>query len=250
MVKNIIRSPVQTPEGAQAYCNSIFFYNFASSGSHGACAVAAATRPYYQKPTFSNMRLRFLSAITLAAILAACSPGKYQKNDTGIIVNIDQKNDNDVRRVRLQVFGDKIIRVTATPDKDFSQDTSLVVLPHRGKADFKVEETDSTVSVVTAAVRAQVSLATGDVKFFNTEGRLIVKEAEGGREFSPIEVEGTKGYTVRQTFESLDDEEGIYGLGQHHSDEFNYKGKNEELFQYNTKVSVPFVVSTDNYGIL
>lgn len=196
------------------------------------------------------MRLRFLSAITLAAILAACSPGKYQKNDTGIIVNIDQKNDNDVRRVRLQVFGDKIIRVTATPDKDFSQDTSLVVLPHRGKADFKVEETDSTVSVVTAAVRAQVSLATGDVKFFNTEGRLIVKEAEGGREFSPIEVEGTKGYTVRQTFESLDDEEGIYGLGQHQSDEFNYKGKNEELFQYNTKVSVPFVVSTDNYGIL
>ncbi|MDE5922095.1 MAG: alpha-xylosidase, partial [Muribaculum sp.] len=41
-----------------------------------------------------------------------------------------------------------------------------------------------------------------------------------------------------------------YGLGQHQSNEFNYKGKNEELFQYNTKVSVPFVVSTDNYGIL
>ena len=52
-------------------------------------------------------------------------------------------------------------------------------------------------------------------------------------------MEGTKGYTVRQVFESLDDEEGIYGLGQHQSDEFNYKGKNEELFQYNTKVSVP-----------
>lgn len=69
-------------------------------------------------------------------------------------------------------------------------------------------------------------------------------------EFSPIEVEGTKGYTVRQVFESLSEDEGIYGLGQHQSDEFNYKGKNEELFQYNTKVSVPFVVSTDNYGIL
>ena len=30
----------------------------------------------------------------------------------------------------------------------------------------------------------------------------------------------------------------------------NYKGKNEELFQYNTKVSIPFVMSTKNYGIL
>ena len=38
--------------------------------------------------------------------------------------------------------------------------------------------------------------------------------------------------------------------GQHQADEFNYKGKNEELFQYNTKVSVPFIVSNKNYGVL
>ena len=78
----------------------------------------------------------------------------------------------------------------------------------------------------------------------------LSRKLRADAEFKPIEVEGTKGYTVRQVFESLDEEEGIYGLGQHQSDEFNYKGLNEELFQYNTKVSVPFVVSTDNYGIL
>jgi alpha-D-xyloside xylohydrolase len=39
-------------------------------------------------------------------------------------------------------------------------------------------------------------------------------------------------------------------LGQHQSDEFNYKGRNEELYQYNTKVSIPFVISNKNYGIL
>jgi len=71
----------------------------------------------------------------------------------------------------------------------------------------------------------------------------------GGKSFIPIEVEGTKGYTLRQVFESLDDE-AFYGLGQHQSDEFNYKGKNESLFQYNTKVSIPFIVSSRNYGIL
>ena len=197
------------------------------------------------------MRLFKLSSVALAALLAvSCSSGKYEKSDRGITVNVASSGENSVRKVRLQVIADKIIRVTATPDKNFAPDASLVTVPQTQKPEYKIEETDSTVSVVTSQVRATVSLADGDVKFYNNKGKLIVAEADGGREFSPIEVEGTKGYTVRQAFESLDDEEGIYGLGQHQADEFNYKGKNEELFQYNTKVSVPFVVSTGNYGIL
>ncbi|MDE6771045.1 MAG: DUF4968 domain-containing protein, partial [Muribaculaceae bacterium] len=196
------------------------------------------------------MKIRSISAMLLAGLLAACGSGKYEKTSAGVTVNIAAQKENDVRKVRLQVFGDKIIRVTATPDNSFSNDTSLVVLRPSSDVRFDVEETDSTVSVVTPEVKATVSLSTGDVRFYDKTGRLIVAEAEGGREFSPIEVEGTKGYSVRQVFENLDEEEGIYGLGQHQADEFNYKGKNEELFQYNTKVSVPFVVSTDNYGIL
>ena len=39
-------------------------------------------------------------------------------------------------------------------------------------------------------------------------------------------------------------------FGQHQSEEFNWKGRNESLYQYNTKVSVPFVISNRNYGIL
>ncbi|MBQ1857746.1 MAG: DUF5110 domain-containing protein, partial [Bacteroidales bacterium] len=46
------------------------------------------------------------------------------------------------------------------------------------------------------------------------------------------------------------DDEAFYGLGQHQSLEFNHKGLSEELFQYNTKISVPFVLSSRNYGIL
>ena len=200
------------------------------------------------------MKFRHFSASLLSAALAmvmtGCSEGKYSKNDNGITVNLTPATENGVRKVRLQVLGDKIIRISATPDKKFADDGSLVVVPQENKTQFTVEEADSAISVITSEVRATVSLASGDVKFYDKDGRLIVSEADGGREFSPIEVEDTKGYTVRQVFESLSDEEGIYGLGQHQSDEFNYKGRNEELFQYNTKVSVPFVVSTDNYGIL
>ena len=197
------------------------------------------------------MKFLNLSAAILSGLLAvSCAAGKYEKSDRGVTVNLSPNKDNSVRKVRLQVLDDKIIRVSATPDKKFVADNSLVTVPQKEKAEYTITETDSTVSVVTSEVTATVFLSTGDIKFYDKAGKLIVSEAPDGRHFDPIEVEGTKGYTVRQIFESLDDDEGIYGLGQHQSDEFNYKGLNEELFQYNTKVSVPFVVSTDNYGIL
>lgn len=75
----------------------------------------------------------------------------------GITVNLDRQNENDVRKVRLQVWGDKIIRVSATPDSKFAEDESLVVLKPESSTKFEVEETDSTVSLVTSAVRATVS---------------------------------------------------------------------------------------------
>lgn len=107
-----------------------------------------------------------------------------------------------------------------------------------------------TIIVSTEEVKASVLASTGEVWFTDRNGELILQENKGGgKKFTPIEVEGTKGYTICQVFESPEDE-AFYGLGQHQADEFNYKGKNEELFQYNTKVSVPFVVSNKNYGIL
>lgn len=153
--------------------------------------------------------------------------------------------------VRLKVVNDKIIRVSATPDKSFPHTRSLVVLDKYDKApEFKVTKTDDTVVLTTSEIKATVSFKTGAVSFYDKCGNKILQENSKGRTFIPVNIEGTNGYIVRQTFCSLNDQEGIYGLGQHQSNEFNYKGKNEALFQYNTKVSVPFIVSTDNYGIL
>ncbi|MDE6391090.1 MAG: DUF4968 domain-containing protein, partial [Duncaniella sp.] len=152
--------------------------------------------------------------------------------------------------VRLKAVGDKIIRVSAIPDKVFPEDASLVVIPAVERPRYTVTSTDGSVVLTTSEVKAVVARKTGAVSFYANEGKPVLRETPGGRSFKPITVEGTRGYTVRQTFRSPHADEGIYGLGQHQSNEFNYRDKNEELFQYNTKVSVPFVVSTDNYGIL
>ena len=196
------------------------------------------------------MKLKNTSVYLLAGwMLMACSGRGYEKTSSGIIVNVEQEQPTDVRKVRVEVMGEKLIRVSATPEKNFSKTESLITVPRKNKTDFSVEESEETVSVKTSQVCAVVSKATGEVRFTDAAGNLILAEDAGGRTFTPIEVQGTKAYTVRQVFRSPDDE-AFYGLGQHQADEFNYKGKNEELFQYNTKVSVPFIVSNKNYGIL
>jgi len=78
------------------------------------------------------------------------------------------------------------------------------------------------------------------VSFFRPDGSPIT--AEAGRSFTPKTVDNDAAWTVSQSFDSPADE-AFFGLGQHQADEWNYKGRNEELYQYNTKISIPFIVN-------
>ena len=172
----------------------------------------------------------------------------YERLKDGVVVTAPDA------KVRVRVINDKIMRVSATPEQEFKADSSLVVLPKfQGNANnpqFTVTEKKGVVEVATSQIKAVINEKNGQVKFYDHKGKELLVENQNGRTFTPRVTDGTKAYTVQQTWQSLNPDEGIYGLGQHQANEFNYKDKNEELFQYNTKVSVPFVVSTDNYGLL
>ena len=203
------------------------------------------------KTMYRTISQSAIAVLALACGLTSCGrPEGVETLPDGIIVHLTPKTENATRQVRLQVLGERLIRVSATPERRFADKESLVVLPQQSKPDFDVNEREDSVYVHTGALTAAVSLRTGVVRFTDAQGRLLLAEAEGGRRFNPIEVEGTRAFSVQQVFASTAADEGLYGLGQHQSDEFNYKGKNEELFQYNTKVSVPFIVSTEGYGLL
>ena len=177
-----------------------------------------------------------------ALILVLCSCGPVKTTADGFIV---KAGNGDY--VRLEAVNENIIRVSSTPDGKFPESGSLSVISQPDFTDFTVSENETTASLSTGRVVATVSKKTGAVRFTDSEGNELVEEDR--REFAPIDVEGTSGWTVRQVFNS-DEDEGFYGLGQHQADEWNYKGKNEELYQYNTKISIPFIVSTKRYGIL
>ena len=205
-----------------------------------------------------NMLLLALLLTTTA--LAA----DVQTNGNTVTIRPD---GGQARVVRLEVMNDNIVRVRATSKDELPQKReSLIIVPQTppAKGSYTISEEGSTVVVKTRNAKACVDTRTGRVTFFDAGGKTLLCEAEDGKLFSdftvpereyglkggaPLTEEMKHGLQWQMKFDSPADE-AFYGLGQHQSEEFNMKGKNEDLFQYNTKVSVPFVVSSKNYGVL
>jgi len=187
--------------------------------------------------------------VVMCLALASCIQQSWEKTQNGAVIRLKAASKSEASTVKVSVVNDNIIRVTAVPGKSFSKAGSLVVIDQETTPQFTVLKEEGSIIVATSGVNARVSLATGQVTFTGEDGSLLLQEREGGRRFTPFEAEGTQGYTMQQVWESPANE-AFFGLGQHQSDEFNYKGRNEELFQYNTKISLPVVVSDRNYAIL
>ena len=204
--------------------------------------------------------------VSAALILGAmgAQAADFVQNGNYLTVQLKQHQNYGPSQIRLQVVNDRIIRVQATAEQSFRNKQSLIIVPQKGKANYKVEEQGDELIITTAAMRAVLNEATGQITFYDLKGQVLLNEvAQGGKTFKPFTVpdreigvdiakvpEAQKhGWSWRALFDSPDNE-AFYGLGQHQSEELNMKGKNEDLFQYNTKVSVPFVISNKNYGIL
>ena len=138
------------------------------------------------------MNMKNIPYCLLAGLfLVACSDKVYEQTDQGVIVHVTPQGEHAARLVRLQVMGDKLIHVSATPESSFADPKSLVVLPPAEQTPFSVEQRGDTVSVLTQALKASVLASTGEVWFTDEEGRLILQENKGGgKEFTPITVEG------------------------------------------------------------
>lgn len=204
--------------------------------------------------------------VSAALILGAmgAQAADFVQNGNYLTVQLKQHQNYGPSQIRLQVVGDRIIRVQATAEQSFRSKQSLIIVPQNSKAKYKVEEQGDDLIITTAAMRAVLNEATGQITFYDLKDQVLLKEvAQGGKTFKPFTVPDREigvdiakvpdaqkhGWSWRALFDSPDNE-AFYGLGQHQSEELNMKGKNEDLFQYNTKVSVPFVISNKNYGIL
>lgn len=223
----------------------------------------------------------FLLGLALTGASYAMA-GNLKTTGRGIVIPVAEATPSSAGVIRLSVITDNIVRVEAVPGDSLPAGRrSLIIVPQQYSGQFTCSQAGDSVMLSTRRLLVSVSRRTGAIVFRDRlSGRVLLREAaKGGKSFTryvspqtalpptyrpsaPGEVNWGRqtelnklspaartGYTWRALFDSPADE-AFYGLGQHQSEEMNYKGRNEELYQYNTKVSVPFVMSTKGYGLL
>lgn len=186
-------------------------------------------------------------AVAAATLPWAAAAQTVERQADGVIV---RPADAAAADVRLQLVGDRIVRVSADPDGDFQRSPSLMRAPAAVPAGaFQVEEGEGKVRLKAAGIAAEVALDDGQVSFFDAAGKPLLAEADGARTFEAVEFEGKPYYSLRQRFQSPDDE-AFYGTGLHQQGWMNLKGRDVELLQHNIDNAIPYLVSSRNYGIL
>jgi len=156
---------------------------------------------------------------------------------------------SDEINLRAQFYAENIIRILKWPGQGTSDKISLSVIKKSiPEFEITVKESNDTILLKSSMLAVQISKADGHVKYLSSENNTILKE-KGKSLFIPVVYDSDSGFSVQQYFE-LTEKEGIYGLGQHQSGYFNYRGKKVVLVQANTEAVNPFLISTQRYGIL
>ncbi len=179
-------------------------------------------------------------------------------------------------RLRLQVFDDRTIRVTATPNDAWSARPSMMVVNRPVKTEWSLIEGNEGWELSTAQMRVMID-PRGRLRFATAEGVTLLQDAfVDGREYEATDVmlgtveetqavhsvdgQRSKATAVRyhldrQAFHTklnfkFDPHEAIYGLGQHDQGYLNLRGTSQFLYQQNMKVAMPVLISTRGWGLL
>ena len=152
--------------------------------------------------------------------------------------------------LRIEVISAAVVRVAFSKSSDFFQRTSIdrVAIPP-GTTPFTVKERPAAIILTTAKLRVNVDRETGAISFGDRAGNPLLSEVPDSRALEPAEVQGEKTFHIQQKWQAAKDE-SLYGLGQMQLGIVDIKGYDLDLWQHNTNVVVPFLVSSKGYGIL
>lgn len=197
--------------------------------------------------------LCLLDSPVMPTMAAQADRPMITRTPTGVSLVFDGMTTAIDQEVILDVITDQIIHVVAKPlEGPVAPSESLVIVDSlcRTVGPWTLEEVDDSLKLKTAALTARVSLLSGVVDFLNERGQILLAEQRRDvATFEPGAYDGDAFYRIRQHF-AVSKTEGLYGLGQHQNGVMNYQGRQVTLLQYNTTIGVPFLLSTNPYGIL
>ena len=205
-------------------------------------------------------RLYLLIALSSAGLLLnACSaqmPGQSlpaqpqvtaMASDTGLDATIGEET------MKVTVCSPSLIHIITRPHGGSVQHPQPWLLPADQSckgSHFDFSQDDKAFILKTAKLTATISKERGNLSFLTAEGKPLTNEGDAvPRTYTPETLNGEQTYHIIDRFRP-DSSEAFYGLGQHQSGMFNYRGSTVEIGQNNTDIAIPFLVSSKGYGIL
>ena len=187
--------------------------------------------------------IAFIALLGLSARAFPAAPLVMERQADGMSVQLA------AGELRIQVISDSVVRVEFSRSPEFFNRISIDRVPlAENEAPFAIGESDSEFSVATEKLRVIVDRTTGNVSFTDKSGALLLSEVPGSRLLEPATVQGEETFHVQQKWRAQKDE-SLYGLGQMQLGIVDIKGYDLDLWQHNTNVVVPFLVSSKGYGI-
>ena len=189
------------------------------------------------------------------------------------------KISTDEGIIRIYAVRDDVFRVTVTKQKAFSQKVSKTVINKNVSRQISVILSDPFLLIRTPKATIRMDRRTCAFSYYDSQGRLLVKEADAGGKFleaydlkkmtfgrdSQVErAQSADGLKIRAIGKEIvdrrawrwklafqfDGEEALYGLGSHEEGVMILRGLSQYLYQENKKISVPVFVSSNGYGFL
>ena len=104
-----------------------------------------------------------------------------------------------------------------------------------------------SITLTTSLLKVAVLRKDASVTFSDLNGRQLFQQTE--LSLTPVVVNGESTYHAELYSRLWGSYESFYGLGQHQAGVWNYRGEAVDISQDNTNISIPFLVSTNGYGI-
>jgi alpha-D-xyloside xylohydrolase len=192
------------------------------------------------RPLFKHV---LLAGFVLTASQSFAQPAKPEQVADGVIIPVGDTF------LKAEVWGNNVIRIVSAKDRAFfSRSTPATQVRQKEKSNWELATSEDETVLKTSDLAVHVNLTSGAVSFFDSKGRQILAEKTGGRGITPAEVQGEKTFHVAQQWEPNADE-SLYGLGQLQFGITDIKGYDLDLWQHNTCVVVPLLVSSRGYGV-
>lgn len=154
-------------------------------------------------------------------------------------------------RLQISVCGPSELHIIGgvnTP-KPSSTHTPWVLKQCTGNQ-FALTRRENVAILSTARLQVSIALDSGSLSFLDKAGETLLSEkGSRARSYEPLGQSQDNIYLISEHFSMIADE-ALYGLGQHQSGAFNYRGTSTVLSQVNTDIAVPFLVSTRGYGLI